>query len=85
MLREQDQGLEELGTAVDRVGRMADAMNQELNAQNRMLGDLEVEVENTNEQMNFVMGKLSKLLKTKGRKGKRKGGGRGRWRTGMSG
>jgi len=66
MLREQDQGLEELGTAVDRVGRMADAMNQELNAQNRMLGDLEVEVENTNEQMNFVMGKLSKLLKTKG-------------------
>eukprot|EP00624_Nannochloropsis_granulata_P002160 evm.model.NODE_20763_length_15967_cov_31.706394.2 len=65
MLQEQDQGLEELGTAVDRVGQMADAMNQELNAQNRMLGDLEVEVENTNEQMNFVMGKLSKLLKTK--------------------
>ena len=31
----------------------------------RMLGELEVEVENTNEQMNFVMGKLSKLLKTK--------------------
>lgn len=30
-----------------------------------MLGELEVEVENTNEQMNFVMGKLSKLLKTK--------------------
>ena len=68
MLREQDQGLEELGTAVDRVGRMADAMNQELNAQNRMLGELEVEVENTNEQMNFVMGKLSKLLKTKGKR-----------------
>jgi syntaxin 6 len=66
MLCEQDEGLEELGTAVDRVGRMADAMNQELNAQNRMLGDLEVEVENTNEQMSFVMGKLSKLLKTKG-------------------
>ncbi|TFJ88196.1 hypothetical protein NSK_000548 [Nannochloropsis salina CCMP1776] len=65
MLCEQDEGLEELGTAVDRVGRMADAMNQELNAQNRMLGDLEVEVENTNEQMSFVMGKLSKLLKTK--------------------
>lgn len=35
MMREQDQGLEELGTAVDRVGRMADAMNQELNLQNR--------------------------------------------------
>ena len=66
MLKEQDQGLEELGSAVDRVGRMADVMNQELNAQNRMLGELEVEVENTNEQMNFVMGKLSKLLKTKG-------------------
>ncbi len=31
----------------------------------RMLGELEVEVENTNEQMNFVMGRLSKLLKTK--------------------
>lgn len=98
MMKEQDQGLEELGSAVDRVGRMADAMNQELNLQNRcvawlalawpgfclcfcgwvagmshrpptrlhrMLGELEVEVENTNEQMNFVMGKLSKLLKTK--------------------
>lgn len=30
-----------------------------------MLGELEVEVENTGEQMNFVMGRLSKLLKTK--------------------
>ena len=35
MMKEQDQGLEELGTAVDRVGRLADAMNQELNAQNK--------------------------------------------------
>ena len=35
MMKEQDQGLEELGSAVDRVGRMADAMNQELNLQNR--------------------------------------------------
>lgn len=82
MLREQDQGLEELGTAVDRVGRMADAMNQELNAQNRMLGDLEVEVENTNEQMNFVMGKLSKLLKTKGKLASKGRGGEKEGKTG---
>lgn len=33
----------------------------------RMLGDLERDVDETNERMNFVMGKLSQLLKTKGR------------------
>jgi len=31
-----------------------------------MLNDLERDVDETNERMNFVMGKLSQLLKTKG-------------------
>jgi len=35
----------------------------------RMLNDLERDVDDTTERMNFVMGKLSQLLKTKGESG----------------
>ena len=35
LMKEQDEGLEELGKAVERVGVMAQDMNSELNLQNR--------------------------------------------------
>jgi len=65
IMREQDENLEQLDGAVDRVHRMAEEIHGELKTQSRMIGDLENEIDETSEKMNFVMGKLAKLLKTK--------------------
>lgn len=65
IIRQQDEELEELGYAVDRVNDMAVGINDELKTQNRMLTDLEADIDEAAEKMNFVMGKMAKLLKTK--------------------
>uniref|UniRef100_A0A7S2S2M2 t-SNARE coiled-coil homology domain-containing protein n=1 Tax=Rhizochromulina marina TaxID=1034831 RepID=A0A7S2S2M2_9STRA len=65
IMEQQDEDLEELGYAVDRVNDMAVGINTELKTQNRMLKDLESDLDEATEKMNFVMGKLAKLLKTK--------------------
>jgi len=65
ILQEQDENLEQLDGAVDRVHRMANEIHGELKTQSRLIGDLETELDETTEKMNFVMGKLAKLLKTK--------------------
>lgn len=64
-LARQDQDLEELGTHVDRVGETAIIINEELRSQNRMLMALDDDLDEATERMNFVMGRLGKLLKTK--------------------
>jgi len=65
IMNQQDEDLEELGFAVDRVQDMAVGINSELKTQNRMLNDLDQDLDEATEKMNFVMGKLAKLLKTK--------------------
>ena len=64
-MQEQDENLEQLDGAVDRVHRMATEIHGELQTQSRMINEMEDELDETTEKMNFVMGKLSKLLKTK--------------------
>lgn len=65
MLRQQDETLDELDDAVVRVGYMADNIHVEIESQNRMLDDLDEDLQNAEEQLGFVMGKLGKFLKTK--------------------
>jgi len=65
IMEQQDEDLEELGYAVDRVNDMAIGIHTELKTQGRMLKDLESDLDEATEKMNFVMGKLAKLLKTK--------------------
>jgi len=66
-LRQQEEDLEEIGGAVDRVGQMAGTIHQELEDQRVMLNNFETEMDETALKMNTVMGHLSKLLKTKDR------------------
>lgn len=61
------QDLEELGQHVDRVGVHAQIINAEIKDQGRMLEALDDDLERAQEDMGFVMGSLSKLLKTKSR------------------
>lgn len=65
MINQQDQALDSLGQAVDRLGDMGRSINVELKDQNRMLNELDNDLDDAGKKMNFVMAKLSVLLKTK--------------------
>ena len=65
MISQQDVQLSSLGQAVDRLEGMGRTINTELKDQNRMLNELDNDLDEAGEKMNFVMAKLSKLLKTK--------------------
>ena len=65
MLGEQDEQLDNLGDAVDRLGRIGAEVNQELKEQNIMLDGLDDDLDAAGNRMNVVQAQLSKLLKTK--------------------
>jgi len=65
MLGEQDEALESLGSAVDRLGRLGVEVGEELKEQNIMLDGLDDDLDDAGNKMNVVQAQLSKLLKTK--------------------
>ena len=65
MMQQQDETLDELDDAVVRVGHMAENIHDELGQQNKMLTDLEDDLQNAEEELGLVMGRLAKILKTK--------------------
>lgn len=65
MIAQQDEQLEHLGSAVERLGDMAGSINDELKEQNRMLGELDEDLDEAGNKMNTVMATLSKSLRTK--------------------
>ncbi|OQS00139.1 hypothetical protein THRCLA_06205 [Thraustotheca clavata] len=65
IIKEQDTSLDQLHTSVTRIGHVAVAINTEIKSQNVMLKDVEADLDDTTERMNFVMARMSKLLKTK--------------------
>jgi syntaxin of plants SYP6 len=64
IIAKQDEDLTELSQAATRLGEAAVAINYELKDQERMLNDLDHEVDRQREKMNFVMRKTAQLLKT---------------------
>ncbi|EQC33814.1 hypothetical protein SDRG_08497 [Saprolegnia diclina VS20] len=65
IIKEQDKDLDELHTSVNRLGQVAVTINSEIKSQNEMLKDVDADLDDTTERMNFVMAKMSRLLKTK--------------------
>lgn len=65
LMQHQDETLDELDVAVSRVGDMAVAIGEEINQQNKMLDEMTTDLENVEEELGLVMGKLAKFLKTK--------------------
>ena len=65
IMQQQDEDLVELGQGVDRLNELSQGINQELKTQNQMLSDLDRDIDEAAEKMNFVMGKMARLLKTK--------------------
>ncbi|KAF1332501.1 Protein kinase, partial [Globisporangium splendens] len=64
--KQPDQNLEGLSQSVKVIGNVALEINHEIKAQNKMLDDLTEDVVEAQERMNFVMERMSRLLKTKG-------------------
>ncbi|TYZ61969.1 hypothetical protein PybrP1_002758 [[Pythium] brassicae (nom. inval.)] len=65
LLQEQDQSLDGLSKSVTSLNAVAVEINHEIKAQNKMLDDLADDVAEAQERMNFVMERMSRLLKTK--------------------
>ncbi|CAB9502952.1 Syntaxin-6 [Seminavis robusta] len=65
LIMQQDEALDDLDSAVVRVGHMAETIHEEIGTQNKMLEDMDADLANAEEQLGMVMGKLAKLLKTK--------------------
>ena len=65
LMQQQDETLDELDEAVVRVGNMATSIHEELNTQNKILNEMEDDLQDAEEKLGVVMGKLAKLLKTK--------------------
>ena len=64
MMQKQDETLDDLDSAVIRVGHMASNIHEELGHQNKMLKNLEDDLQDAEEHLGMVMGKLGKFLKT---------------------
>lgn len=67
LIQHQDETLNELGEAVVKVGHMAETIHEEIGEQNKMLTAMEEDLENVEEELGMVMGKLAKFLQTKNR------------------
>ena len=67
LMQHQDETLDELDAAVTRVGVMADGIHEEVGQQNKILSEMEQDLENVEEELGLVMGKLAKFLQTKDR------------------
>lgn len=64
-IAQQDVLLNDLGESVERLGKIGEAVNQELKEQSHLLDKLDGELEDASSKMGFVQSKLAKLLKTK--------------------
>ena len=65
LIERQDQNLDQLGVAVDRLGKIGQEINEEVREQSVMLDELGNEIDDNADRMNVVQAALAKLLKTK--------------------
>jgi syntaxin 6 len=65
LMEHQDETLDELDAAAQRVGHMASTIHEEIGLQNQMLTELQDDLEHVEDELGLVMGKVARLLKTK--------------------
>lgn len=64
IIRQQDDALDELGASAKRLQQVATTINVELQDQQKMLNELDEDIEKEQEKLNFVMKRIGKLMKT---------------------
>ena len=63
--REQDQGLDKIGNTLDRLNEMAVTIDSELKEQDKILADVDAEMDVAQNKMDGAIKSVEKLLKTK--------------------
>jgi hypothetical protein len=66
MLRKQDQGLEMLSQSADRLGVMSLQINDEIGFQNKMLDDMEQDLDQADENLNMVTRSTKEFIERAG-------------------
>merc|ERR1712226_47147 len=64
IVRQQDEALTELSKSAERLGQTAKTINIELQDHQRMLEELDEDIDRETEKLNFVMKRMGRLLKT---------------------
>merc|ERR1712217_999576 len=64
IIQQQDTALEELSKSAHRLGDTARTINVELQEQQKMLAELDEDIDKETEKLNFVMKRMGRLLKT---------------------
>lgn len=67
LMQHQDETLDELDDAVTRVGHIAGNIHDEIGQQNKILTEMEEDLDRAEEELGMVLGKLARFLKTKDR------------------
>lgn len=65
--REQDEHLDDLHNSASRLGAIADTINIEIEEQNRLLDDLDTDLDKTMNNMEGALKRMDKLFKTNNR------------------
>lgn len=69
LIRQQDEELDELTASVQRIGGVGLTIHEELSGQERILGDLSLEMETTSNRLDFVQKKVAMVMKKASAKG----------------
>lgn len=65
-IREQDENLESLSHSVSRLGDLSLIISNEITSQNKLLSDLEYDVESAESKTSYLMDKTKELIKRTG-------------------
>ncbi|XP_020246580.1 syntaxin-61-like [Asparagus officinalis] len=69
LIRQQDEELDELSASVQRIGGVGLTIHEELSGQDRILGDLSIEMETASNRLDFVQKKVAMVMKKASAKG----------------
>jgi ABC-type transport system involved in cytochrome c biogenesis ATPase subunit len=61
-MRQQDEGLEMLSQSADRLGKMSMTISEELGHQNKMLDEMDQDLDDANENLDFVTRKTKEFI-----------------------
>lgn len=67
--RQQDDELDELSASVERIGGVGLTIHEELLAQERIIDDLDTEMDTTSNRLDFVQKKVAMVMKKASAKG----------------
>uniref|UniRef100_A0A6U0R1J2 t-SNARE coiled-coil homology domain-containing protein n=1 Tax=Eucampia antarctica TaxID=49252 RepID=A0A6U0R1J2_9STRA len=67
-MKQQDEGLEMLSQSADRLGQLSLGIHEELGNQNKMLSEMEDNLDHATTRLNFVTNKTKELIQKSGGK-----------------